>query len=50
LERVRGRSHSPSSWRKSKSLAEARNLFAGSLGVTHDMLRVFIPGAIVPVE
>ena len=45
LEGVRGRSHSPSSWRKGKSLAEARNLFAGSQVVTHGMLRVLIPGA-----
>ena len=44
LERVRGRSHSPSSWRKSKSLAEARNLFAGSQVVTHGRLRAFASG------
>jgi hypothetical protein len=44
LERVGGRSHSPSSWRKGKSLAEARNLFAGSQVVTHGRLRAFAPG------
>jgi hypothetical protein len=44
LKWVRGRSHSPSSCRKNKSLAEARNLFAGSQVVTHGMLRVLIPG------
>jgi hypothetical protein len=44
LEWVRGCSHSVSGWRKSKSLAEARNLFAGPQLVIHSRLRVLVPG------
>ena len=44
LEWVRGRSHCHSGWRKSKSLAKARNLFAGPQGVLHGRLRAFAPG------
>jgi hypothetical protein len=35
-----GRSHCVSGWRKSKSLAEARNLFAGPQRVIHGMLLI----------
>jgi hypothetical protein len=48
LERVHGRSLSPSSWRKGKSLAEARNLFTGPQLVIHGRLRAFAPGSVSP--